>query len=126
MNINGAFPSTYLKAADLQGRRALVTISHVKLEDIGDEHKPVLYFVGKEKGIVLNKTNANMITEIVGSDETDHWKGKAVVLYVAKVDYQGRRVDGIRVDYPAAGSQPAPVAPPPPMTGEITADDIPF
>ena len=125
MNINGAFPSTYLKAADLAGRRAIVTISHVKLEDVGDDAKPILYFQGKEKGLVLNKTNANMITEITGSDETDHWKGKAIVLYVTKVDYQGKRVDGIRVDYPANGNGAAPVAPPPPPE-PLTVDDIPF
>lgn len=122
MNINEAFPGSYLKAADLQGRRVLVTISHVTLEDIGDEHKAVLYFVGKEKGVVLNKTNANMIQEITGSDETDLWKGTQIVLYVAKVDFQGRRVDGIRVDRPVPGQ---PVAPPPPPV-PVTSDDIPF
>lgn len=128
MNINGAFPSTYLKATDLQGKRALVTISHVKLEDVGDEAKPVLYFAGKEKGLVLNKTNANMITEIVGSDETDHWKGKAVTLYVTKVDFQGRRVDGIRVDHPSNGATAAatPVPAPVVTTAPLTVDDIPF
>lgn len=125
MNINGAFPSTYLKAADLSGRRALVTISHVKMEDIGDDHKPVLYFAGKDKGLVLNKTNANAITEITGTDETDGWRGKTIVLYVAKVDFQGKRVDAIRVDYPQTAT--APVAPPPPPVSDpLTVDDIPF
>lgn len=108
MNINGAFPSSYLKASDLAGRRVLVTISHVAMEDIGDDHKPVLYFAGKEKGLVLNKTNANMICEICQNDETDAWKGHAVVLYATKVDFQGKRVDAIRIDYPAAGQTPAP------------------
>ncbi len=125
MNINGAFPSSYLKAADLQGRRAMVTISHVAMEDIGDDHKPVLYFVGKEKGIVLNRTNANMISEIAGTEETDGWKGKAVVLFSTKVDFQGRRVDAIRVDRPAPGSQPAAPQPPPPPE-PVYSDDIPF
>lgn len=125
MNINGAFPSTYLKATDLQGHRALVTMSHVKFEDIGDDHKPVLYFQGKDKGLVLNKTNANAITDVVGSEETDHWHGKAVVLYVTKVDFQGRRVDAIRIDAPQAGVQPA-APPPPPATTPLNADDIPF
>lgn len=125
MNINGAFPSTFLKAADLSGRRALVTISHVTMEDIGDEHKPVLFFAGKEKGLVLNKTNANAITEITGTDETDGWRGKAIVLYVAKVDFQGKRVDAIRVDYPQTATQ-APVPPPPPVSAPLGFDDIPF
>lgn len=127
MNIGNAFPSTYLKAADLQGKRALVTISHVKMEDVADEPKPVLYFVGKEKGLVLNKTNSNMITEIIGSDETDHWKGKAVTLYVTKVDFQGRRVDGIRVDYPSNGATAAPTPVLAPLAAvPLTVDDIPF
>lgn len=124
MNINGAFPSNYLKAADLNGRRALVTISHVKMEDIGDDHKPVLYFQGKEKGMVLNRTNANMITELTGEEETDKWSGKAIVLFSTKVDFQGRRVDAIRVDRPAAGQVPAPPPPPPVTTSEL--DDVPF
>lgn len=124
MNINGAFPSNYLKAADLQGRRALVTISHVKMEDIGDDHKPVLYFAGKEKGMVLNRTNANMIAEITGIEETDQWNGKSVVLFSTKVDFQGRRVDAIRIDRPAPGQTVAP--PPPPLPPSIAADDVQF
>lgn len=123
MNINGAFPSNYLNAAALQGHRIVVTISHVAMEDIGDEHKAVLYFQGKEKGLILNKTNANMLKEITGSDETEEWKGMPVVLYVAKVDFQGRRVDAIRVDYPAAGT-PKPVAVA--TATPVTVDDIPF
>ena len=106
MNIAGAFPSTYLKAADLSGKRAKVAIASVKMEDVGDDHKPVVYFVGKERGLVLNKTNANMISEIANSSETDDWTNVEVALYVAKVDFQGRRVDAIRVDYPDGNGRP--------------------
>lgn len=120
MNINGAFPSTYLKAADLQGRRATVAIDKVVMEDIGGEHKPVVKFQGKDRGIVLNKTNAAMIAEIAGSEETDDWKGVKVTLYPTKTDFQGKRVDCIRVDYPEGG-QKAPAPPPP-----VTEDEIPF
>lgn len=107
MNINSAFPSTYLKAADLQGRRVAVTIAGVVIEEIGGEHKPIVKFVGKDRGIVLNKTNAAMIAEIANSAETDDWAGVKVVLYPTKTDYQGKRVDCIRVDYP--GDRPKPV-----------------
>jgi hypothetical protein len=99
MNINGAFPSSYLKAADLQGRRVTVAIDKVVMEDIGGEHKPVVKFQGKDRGIVLNKTNASMIAEIAGSEETDDWHGVKVTLYPTKTDFQGKRVDCIRVDY---------------------------
>lgn len=98
MNINSAFPSNFLKASDLQGRHVGVTIREVGMEDIGGEDKPVVYFENKDKGLVLNKTNANMICEIAGSSETDDWIGKRISLYPTRVDFQGRRVDAIRVD----------------------------
>ena len=63
MDINSAFPSNYLKAADLRGGRVTVAIDSVVIENIGDEDKPIVYFQGKEKGLVLNKTNANMVRD---------------------------------------------------------------
>lgn len=132
VNINGAFPSTYLKASDLQGRRVSVTMAGVRMEDIGGEQKPILSFVGKEKGLVLNKTNANMIAEITGSEETDDWHGQAIVLYPTKTDFQGKRVDAIRVDYPApdngrpAKAKTARVVPPEPAVTDDELDQIPF
>jgi hypothetical protein len=125
MNIENAFPGKYLKAADLQGRRATVTIKDVGMEDIGDDGmKPVVTFVGKEKGLVLNRTNANMIIEIVKSEETDNWKGRQVALYPTKVDFQGKRVDAIRVDHPSTGGAALPPPPPPPVN--LADDEIPF
>ena len=134
MKMSQAFPSSYLKAADLNGKAVRVTIESVTPEKIGDEIKPVLHFVGKDKGVVLNKTNANRITEAVGSDETDDWEGWSITLYPCKVDYQGKRVDAIRVD-DRPGSSKAPtnarrvVEQPVDDFGdapEITEDDIPF
>lgn len=119
MNIQTAFPSDYVKAADLGRNRVKATIDNVTIEKIGNEdQKPVVYFQGKEKGLVLNKTNANMISEIAGTDETDDWKGVQIVMYVTKVEYAGKRVDGIRVDYPADRQ--------PPKVDDNGADDIPF
>jgi len=125
MRTGEAFPSKHLKAADLQGRRLSVVIDRVVVEDVGDDRKPVVYFKNKERGMALNVTNANMIAEITGTDEMDDWTGRAIVLYVAKVDYQGRRVDAIRVDYPPKTAAPLP--PPPPVhSAPLTDDDIPF
>lgn len=102
MNINSAFPSDYLKAADIpQGRRVTVTIESVSIEKLGEDQRPVVYFKNKDKGLVLNKTNANMIIEIVGSEETEDWTGVQITLYSTKVDFQGRRVEALRVDHPA-------------------------
>lgn len=126
MDINGAFPSNYLKAADLQGRRIAVTVREVAMEDIGGDHKPVLYFQGKDKGVVLNKTNANMISEIAGTTETDEWAGVKIVLYPDKTDFQGKRVACIRMDYPAADGKQQPAFKPAPKREPGEDDDIPW
>jgi hypothetical protein len=58
MKISEEFPSQYLKASDLGGRDIRVTMGRVEREKIGTDNKLVLYFKGKDKGLVLNKTNA--------------------------------------------------------------------
>lgn len=99
MNIDEQFPSKFLKAADLNGHEIVVTIKDCIVESLGEDRRPVLYFAGKDKGVVLNKTNATNIREAYGPD-TDEWTGKKVVLYTAYVDFQGRSVESIRVRKP--------------------------
>ena len=113
MNINDSFPSNWLKAGDLQGRALEVSISHVIEEEIGDGMKPVLYFQGKTKGVVLNKTNAQMIAGAYG-DETGAWEGKPLEVYPDKTPFQGKIVDCIRVRIPA------------PQVAEGETSDVPF
>lgn len=135
-NINDAFPSNYLKASDLKGNQVVVTIDKVEFEPVGRqrEMKAVVYFVGKEKGVVLNKTNANKITEIAGSALTEDWHGTAIVLYPTETEFAGESVECIRVKpvNKARGPRVTPQAPPPPPApdpnygGPVTDDDIPF
>lgn len=104
-SINEAFPSNYLKAADLKNRNVLVTMDRAEFEMIGDDKKLILYFAGKEKGMVLNKTNASNIANGYG-DDTDDWKGQQIVLFEAMVDFQGKTVPAIRVRLPQAKDRP--------------------
>jgi hypothetical protein len=110
------FGGAFLKADDLKGKRVTVTIEDCKQEllrgDHGEEEKWVLSFKGKEKRLVLNKTNANTIAALIG-DDTDDWNGKEIKLYAALVDFQGRQVSAIRVWYDAPAEE----------AGE---DEIPF
>jgi len=99
MLITSAFPSEFLKAADLQNRQVTVIMDRVELQKVGDDIKPVLYFQGKDKGLALNKTNANTIAAAYG-EETDDWIGSEVILFPTMVDYQGRQVPAIRVKTP--------------------------
>lgn len=116
MNINEQFPSKYLKAADLQGRSVTVKMARVEQEKIGDDMKLILYFQGKERGVVLNKTNANNIAAIYGG-ETEDWYGKEITLVEAMVDFQGKSVPAIRMRAPARR------APPPQRREAAPADD---
>jgi len=101
MRISEEFPSQYLKAADLGGRDIRVTMGRVERETIGTDKKLVLYFKGKEKGLVLNKTNANTIGDGYG-DDTDDWFDQPLILFSVKTDYQGKVVDAIRCRVPTA------------------------
>ena len=83
MIIDSAFPSKYLRAADIgEGQSVSVVMSDVKIESITEsgnpeDDKPVLYFEGKQKGLVLNKTNAATIAVAFGN-ETNGWTGRSI------------------------------------------------
>jgi hypothetical protein len=137
-NINEAFPSKYLKASDLKGQQPVVTIDRVDFEPVGQsrEMKAVIYFQNKDKGVVLNKTNANKITEITGSALTEEWRGQQIRLYPSVTTFQGEEVECIRVKPVTANGQRMRMTaqPPPPPEPEhhinhsaaLTDDDIPF
>ena len=118
MNLDNLYPSKWLKASDLKGQTVPVTISRVLLEDIGDDAgKPVIYFHGRDKGLVLNKTNA-MSIGLVHGQETDGWVGKTIELFPTVVMFQGQNVPAIRVRPVAAAyteAYGAPERPVPPM-----------
>ncbi len=117
MRISTAFPSEYLRATDLQGHQVPVKISRAEMRDVGDGQKPVLYFEGKERGLILNKTNSNIIAAVYG-DETEEWKGEEIVLFETMVDFQGRQVPAIRCRIPPRKPQKPP--------HEEINDEIPF
>ena len=103
MRISEEFSGAWLKAVDLRGHKVRATIETVKKEEIGQgedrEYKPVVYFKGKDKGLVLNKTNGTTIAETLG-DDTDDWAGREIVLYSTKVQFGAKMVDAIRVEVP--------------------------
>lgn len=131
MRMSEAFPSNYLRASDFP-KPTLLTISHVKMEDIGDDHKPVLYFQELDKGLCLNKTNGNTIADVYG-DDSDDWKGQQIVAFETPVQFQGRMVQAVRVRKPKPQAKPHAPLPPAPLkkANDIDPpddmnDDIPF
>jgi hypothetical protein len=97
MKSSEAFPSKYLKSADVKDRPVIATISYVVTEPVGQDRqtKPVLY-VENGRPIVLNRTNFEAIEAAFG--DSDHWSGHKVKIYSAVTSFQGKRVDGIRID----------------------------
>lgn len=123
MNIDSAFPSKYLKASDLGEASPVVTIDRVEVEPVGrdKEIKPVLYFQGKAKGLILNKVNAKKIAELTGSKDTEDWTGCRIRIYATETEFGSETVECIRVKA-AGASAPKPVAP----VVEDENDPVPF
>lgn len=76
------------------------TMKSVSVETVGQgaeqEEKPVVYFEETDKGLLLNKTNANTIAQLHGP-ETDGWPGKQITLFATDVDFGGKMTLAIRV-----------------------------
>ena len=100
MDTSQVFTSKFLKAEDLKNAPRKVTIARVEFEEVGQDKdkKLVIYFEGKEKGFVLNKTNYERIVDIIGSKDSDAWIDREIQLRPERVDNQGKPVDSIRVD----------------------------
>ncbi len=95
------FDSEYLGAWDLMGRDVVVTISRVQGMEITGEggkknKKPVVWFEGKQKGAIINKTNAKAISGMYGRD-TSAWVGKRITLYPTQTQVGSETKECIRV-----------------------------
>lgn len=130
MKMSQAFPSKYLKAADLNDQAHLLTMREVAMEKISEtDQKPVLYFQGADKGIVLNRTNADTIALAYG-DDSDGWIGKPIEVFPSTVMFNNAVVPCIRVRKPMTQAQ-APLGGAAPNTesgdpGAGLDDEIPF
>lgn len=135
-----AFPSKFLKAADLGGKPLTVTIASAATETLKspegvEQPKVVLRFTnGKKplgKGLPLNMTNFDMVAEITGEDDSARWLGHKVELYPTKTEMRGKIVDCIRIREPGqpelkatATRRPAKKSPPP--SDDDMDDEVPF
>lgn len=111
-NINEMIPSNYLKQSDFPDP-LIVTVRKVEKKNIAMDGKPADYkwlckFDEFEKPMVLNTTNIQLMAKACGSDNTDDWPGKEVIVYVDEnVSFGGELVGGLRVRRYQAAPQPA-------------------
>lgn len=126
------YPSKYVSADDLKGRRLTLTIKHLKMELLKQrngqqEAKPILYFEKTKKGLVVNKTNLKTLQSILGTTDSNKWAGKPIVLYSTPVQFGDEIRQGIRVAAVngVVSKKAAPVAPVVDPDDDIPGFDIP-
>lgn len=103
--------SQWLKAADLQGTKPVLTIAGAKVQDNNyngeTKRQIVLSFEGKEKVLGLNVTNARRIADLTETGNFEDWVGVRIKLYTDKTETSnGQIVDCIRI-FPELPEQPS-------------------
>ena len=79
-----------------------VTIASVEEEVFNEgkdneEQKLSVFFKELEQGVVLSKVAIRQLAQITGSDDTDGWIGKQVILFNdTSVTYKGKPTGGLR------------------------------
>jgi hypothetical protein len=112
-DVRGMFDRDYLGSwnlVDSKGEKVDVTVTIAKVTPVHvgrevkkdgivikkPDKKPCLSFVGKELGMVCNKTNAKTIAGMYSND-TEKWVGKQITLYATTTKFGSDTVDAIRV-----------------------------
>ena len=129
MKTHEMMESKFLKKEDV-GAGTLLTVAEIKkynvaMQGADPEFKFCMVFEETEKPLVLNSTNIQLAEKAFGSDETETWMGKKIVLYTdPNVSFAGKIVGGIRLRAPKV-AQPE-HRPPSKLPQENVDDDVPF
>ena len=89
----------YLKAAHLKTAIVPVTVDRIEFQTVHprpgqEEIKPGMYFVGKQKGLILTSTNQSFLRRTFGDDISASY-GKRLTLHAVTKRIAGRDVDTI-------------------------------
>ena len=141
MNINDMKPSKYVKKEDV-GNGVIVTIDHLTQENVAMDNqeadmKWVMHFKEDIMPLVMNWTNIQLCAQVCGSEDTDNWIGKEIVLWNdPNVSFAGKLTGGVRIRArQQTAPKPAPARsdstqmgqPAPPIEAyEEPNDDLPF
>jgi len=97
--------SKYLKQGDIEEETEVTIIKigqlNVAREDEQPEMKWAVRFEELKKPMILNSTNIQLLAKACGSEDTDDWIGKKVVIFAdPNVSFGGKLVGGLRVKLP--------------------------
>jgi hypothetical protein len=112
MKMNDAYPSTYVKADQITSPVEVV-IDRVELCELGEDRKPVVFFQGKDAGVVLSKSRFGQLVEICQAEDSDDWRGSPVILTTEPSFYAGKPCRALKFERSARTPVPAPAEPAP-------------
>lgn len=103
--VSSVYSGDYVTATELPtGRRITAIVTAVAVEAVGQEQqqKVVLELQNPNgrawpRRLVLNKTNALILSSAFG-DDTVAWPNRAIEIWAEPVNFQGRIVQGIRLN----------------------------
>ena len=100
--VNDMIESKYLKQADFPDPLIVTVfkIGKINIAKEGDlpDDKWAVRFKEFGKPMLLNSTNIKLLEKACGSDDTDNWIGKEVIVYTDdSVSFGGQVVGGLRI-----------------------------
>lgn len=94
------YPGRFLKSGELLGKKVTVKIADVAIDELegekGKKIQGIIFLEGKDKQIVLNKTNGLCLRGMFGRKLSD-WIGKRITIFQDKTKLAGEVVDCIRI-----------------------------
>ena len=101
LDYDALFPGRFLKAGEMNGKSATLTITAIQLEALpqekgGERIRGVFSFRGTKKQLILNQTNGQAMRAMWGRDTGD-WVGKRVTLQPEWVMFGREKVLAVRV-----------------------------
>src|SRR5262249_45269396 len=106
--LDGAFPSRFLTSTDIAGKNFTATIKSIDYEKMTDgKEKPVVFFDGMRKGVVLNKTKAKFLAQLAKSNKFDDWIGLEIHIREGVTSFKGDEVSCIKFENTSAQQKAA-------------------
>lgn len=107
-DLSELYAGKYFKTEDLKGKPFKGIVTRVSVEKMTDGRaKAVIYFEGRDRGVVLNGTRHDVMCQLAKSKDTDDWIGAEVVVCAGVTSYQGKRTGCIEFRAPAKKTTPA-------------------
>ena len=95
------FDYRFISGEDLMAKDVTLTIKAIGIDEAFNGHTKedvvVITFEETEKMMVLNRTNAKMITKRTGSVNVEEWKGFKITLTCERVAAFGKQVLAVRL-----------------------------